>query len=94
MHALTSSSVLPDSADLDSWLEAQPPVGEAEASRLSHTSRSKLRASRLVHPRCDGPPFIRVGRQVLYRPVDIHRWLLSKRVVPASAFRVMKGEQP
>ncbi|MGB0660085.1 MAG: helix-turn-helix transcriptional regulator [Mangrovicoccus sp.] len=33
--------------------------------------------------RGDGPPFIRVGRRVLYRVADLKAWILEQRVDPS-----------
>jgi predicted DNA-binding transcriptional regulator AlpA len=29
-----------------------------------------------------GPPFVRVGRLIRYRPLDLVRWVKSQRVLP------------
>ena len=34
-----------------------------------------------------GPPFVRVGRLVRYRRLDLVRWVRSKRVSPEQALR-------
>jgi predicted DNA-binding transcriptional regulator AlpA len=32
-----------------------------------------------------GPPFVRVGRLIRYRPLDLIRWVKSRRVLPEQA---------
>ena len=34
---------------------------------------------RMMRSRKKGPPWIRVGRRVLYRPADVERWLVKNR---------------
>ena len=40
-----------------------------------------LRAARIRRVRCEGPPFIRIGRSIRYLIADLDRWLESHRVV-------------
>ncbi len=35
--------------------------------------------------RGDGPPYIKVGRTVVYRRADVERWLTDRYARPASA---------
>jgi len=37
-----------------------------------------------------GPPFIQIGRRILYRASDLHRWVDSKTVNPATDFPAKK----
>ena len=34
-----------------------------------------------------GPPYLKIGRHVRYRPVDIETWLVSQAVMPTDASR-------
>jgi predicted DNA-binding transcriptional regulator AlpA len=60
---------------------------EADAARYVNLSSSTLKASRLVRPRCDGPPFIRMGRAVRYRVSDLDAWLTARCVCPSTPTR-------
>lgn len=44
-------------------------------------SVSWLEQARL-HPERDGPPFIRIGKRVVYMRSDLDAWLDRRRVVP------------
>lgn len=55
---------------------------EASAARYLNLSVGLLKASRLTRPRCDGPPYIRVGRAVRYSLADLNAWLDARRVTP------------
>jgi hypothetical protein len=46
---------------------------ERDAATYLSLTRSYLRAARVG--RCDGPPYIRAGRAVLYRRTDLDAWL-------------------
>lgn len=35
--------------------------------------------------RRDGPPFVKIGRLVRYRPEDIQAWITQQRVTPSAA---------
>jgi hypothetical protein len=61
-------------------------VNEDTAARYIDVSIHYLRASRLDPPRCDGPPFVRLGRAIRYRLVDLDRFLAA-RVVTATRDR-------
>jgi hypothetical protein len=62
---------------------AQRNLAEDDAAMYTGLTVSRLRASRLDPPRCDGPPFVRIGRQVRYLVDDLDAWLAARRVVPA-----------
>ena len=51
---------------------------EPEAAQYLGLSQAFLRASR--RGRGDGPPYIRVGRAVLYRRADLDAFLAARRV--------------
>ena len=55
-----------------------------DASRYLNISESALRQSRM-NGRRDGhippPPFVRVGRKIIYRQVDLDNWLEAHLVV-------------
>ena len=51
---------------------------EAEASCYTGAKVSYLRAARIG--RCDGPPYVRMGRAVRYSIADLDAWLLARRV--------------
>ncbi len=59
----------------------ETPVLTPEASKLAALSESSLEKRRVSG---DGPPFIKIGRRVLYYPSDIRRWLESKKRVSTS----------
>lgn len=59
----------------------ETPVLTPEASKIAKLSESSLEKRRISG---DGPPFIKIGRRVLYYPSDIHRWLASKKRVSTS----------
>lgn len=41
----------------------------------------------------EGPPYVQIGRRVLYRPSDLSTWLDSKVVTPATAFPAKKPKR-
>lgn len=51
---------------------------ETEAAHYCGLSAAFFRAARVG--RCEGPPYIRVGRAVVYLRTDLDRWLESRRV--------------
>jgi hypothetical protein len=51
---------------------------EEAAAQYTSVSRAYLRAARIG--RCEGPPFLRIGRSVRYRLVDLDAWLAAHRV--------------
>lgn len=51
---------------------------EPDAAKYIGLTPSFLRAARVG--RCDGPPYIRVGRAVLYRRDDLDAFLQSRRI--------------
>lgn len=56
---------------------------EQEAAIYTGYSEAYLKASRLQGPRpgrTPGPPFLRIGRKVLYLVDDLDRWLEAHRV--------------
>lgn len=55
-------------------------ITEPEAAEYLGVSTGYLSASRLNPPRTDGPPFVRLGRAIRYRPADLDQWLDSRRV--------------
>lgn len=57
-------------------------LSEADAAQYLNLSASLLKASRLARPRCDGPPFVRVGRAIRYRTTDLDAWLDARVVTP------------
>ena len=50
-----------------------------DAARYSGYSEDFLRAARLG--RCEGPPFVRIGRSIRYLTTDLDLWLEAHRVV-------------
>jgi hypothetical protein len=61
----------------------KPPIvaqalSERDAGTYIGRPPSYLKASRLG--RCDGPPYLRMGRAVSYLVRDLDRWLESRRV--------------
>jgi hypothetical protein len=51
----------------------------AEAAKVSRLSKSFLEKVRIYEP-SKGPPFIRVGKRVLYAEPALHAWLSSRTV--------------
>ncbi len=47
-------------------------LDEAEAARILHCTRSALRRWRLERR---GPPFVRIGRLIRYRPSDLEEFI-------------------
>jgi excisionase family DNA binding protein len=68
-----------------------PTLTEADAARYVNLSRSTLKASRLARPRCDGLPFVRLGRAVRYRVADLNAWLDARCVCPPEPERTSKA---
>lgn len=51
---------------------------EKDTAKYIGMSRSYLRQDRVDGPhgnRTPGPPFIRIGRRILYRRLDLDKWL-------------------
>jgi hypothetical protein len=58
---------------------ARAPVDEKAAAILTGVSTSYLRAARCGRG-SPGPPFVRIGRKILYLPNDLGQWVHSRRV--------------
>jgi len=56
------------------WFEHMPPASAAEYVNLSPSLMAKMRMK--SDPR-RGPPFIKIGKSVLYRKCDLDSWLES-----------------
>lgn len=65
------------------------------AEKAANTDRSMLRPEAaaaylglapqtLARWRCEGPPFIRAGRAILYDPADLSAWLAANRFASTS----------
>jgi predicted DNA-binding transcriptional regulator AlpA len=48
---------------------------QREAASVLRLSERTLERSRVTG---DGPPFVKAGRRVLYRPADIDAWIASR----------------
>ena len=59
-----------------------PTLTEEDAARYLSVSRAFLTASRLRDRRCDGPPFVKIGRAVRYLLADLDAFLAARRVTP------------
>jgi predicted DNA-binding transcriptional regulator AlpA len=66
-------------------------LDDRDAARYVGLTAATLRASRLARPRCDGPPYIRMGRAVRYRVSDLDAWLDDRRVVPRVVRETVAG---
>ncbi len=66
-------------------MDVRPPhlLTAEDAAQYLGLSPWTLAASRLTPPRCDGPPYVRLGRAVRYRLADLDAWLDARCVVPA-----------
>jgi hypothetical protein len=51
---------------------------EGDAARYIGLTASFLRAARVG--RCDGPPYLRAGRAIIYLRADLDAWLAARRV--------------
>ena len=63
---------------------SEPLQDESAISKLLDCEVKTLQAWRC---RGGGPPFIRVGRLVRYRPQDVEAWIESRRVASTSEAR-------
>jgi hypothetical protein len=59
----------------------ETPINAAVAAALTGLARSTLAKLRCLG---GGPPFIKAGRKVLYRPIDLTNWLDQRRVTNTS----------
>lgn len=59
-----------------------PSFTEREAAEYLGLSPSTLSASRLQNPRCEGPPYVKMGHRVRYLVADLDAWLASRRRTP------------
>ena len=62
-------------------------LSTTEAANYLGCSASKLAKSRIKGYETDGPPFLKLGQQVLYRISDLDRWLDEYLVDPKSGDR-------
>ena len=60
----------------------EPLVPEKEAAVVLHVKPQTLTAWR---NRREGPPYVKVGRLIFYRPSHIKQWLESRVVRPGGA---------
>lgn len=60
----------------DASLNPRPKLRTREAASFTGLSKSTLEKLRVSG---NGPPYIRVGRVVLYDPDDLDRWLAAHR---------------
>ncbi len=68
-------------------MEAQSAVAEPTESLIRPTDLAELLGvpvATLANWRCagKGPPFLKVGRYVRYRPRDVERWIAARVTTP------------
>lgn len=61
------------------------PIDTAGASAYTGLSRSTLEKLRVFG---GGPPYLKLGRTVRYRPADLDHWLVERLVESTSARRI------
>jgi excisionase family DNA binding protein len=59
----------------------QSPVNTTEAAKRTGLARSTLEKLRLTS---GGPPYLKLGRVVRYRPADLDAWLQERVVLNTS----------
>jgi predicted DNA-binding transcriptional regulator AlpA len=62
---------------------SSPKLSVHETADLLRVSESWLNKARLIG---SGPPFMKLGRRVLYDPADIESWLSSRKFSSTSAY--------
>jgi hypothetical protein len=70
-------------------------LDEPRAARRIAVSVHYLRASRLDPPRCDGPPFVKLGRAIRYRIADLDAFVAARvvRAVQTARRRKRPGQR-
>jgi excisionase family DNA binding protein len=63
-------------------MEKLSPVDTTEAAKILGLSKSTLEKARLYG---GGPPFLKLGRLVKYRPADLDDWLNARLMATTSA---------
>lgn len=62
----------------------RPPTRLMTRDEVAETYGVSKRHLELAPSRGDGPAFVRIGRSVRYRPIDVEAWLEANLVRPAS----------